>query len=149
MARKPKPKPSFFKVLIGNFTPRLRLPALFVLNYGEILPENVTLTTNSGKSWNVKLEQDEGEHYFSQGWVKFAEDLDLKMGTFLLFQLVDNSTFNVLAYGLSGCEMEFEDGESQTDDAEPEEVPLRRSARSLFSSLLFICNCVHYCLRKA
>ncbi|CAI9752819.1 unnamed protein product [Fraxinus pennsylvanica] len=130
MARKPKPKPSFFKVLIGNFTPRLRLPALFVLNYGEILPENVTLKIDSGKSWNVKLEQDEGQHYFTQGWVEFVEDLDLKMGTFLVFRVVDNWTVNVLVYGLSGCEMEFEGGESQTNDSELEEVPLRRSARN-------------------
>jgi len=49
-----------------------------------------------------------------------------------LFRIIDNSTFNVLAYGLSGYEMKFEYGESQYDDSEHEEVLLFRSARSLF-----------------
>ncbi|CAI9770848.1 unnamed protein product [Fraxinus pennsylvanica] len=35
------------------------------------------------------------------------------MGTFLVFRLVDNSIVNVVPYGLSACEMEFEDWESR------------------------------------
>jgi len=50
-----------------------------------------------------------------------------------VFRIVDNSTVNVLAYGLSCCEIEFENGESKADDSEPEDVPLRRSAGSLLS----------------
>ncbi|KAL2499741.1 B3 domain-containing protein REM5 [Abeliophyllum distichum] len=130
MATNSKPKPSFFKVLIAKFTTQLRLPPLFMLKFGEKLHENVTLTINNGESWNVRLEQDGGHHYFTQGWVKFVKDLDLKMGSFLVFWLVGNSTIKVSAYGISGCEMEFPDGESQTDSDEPVEVPLRRSARN-------------------
>jgi len=45
-----------------------------------------------------------------------------------VFQIVDNSTANVFAYRLNGCEVEFEDSGSQTNDSEPEEVPIRHSA---------------------
>ncbi|KAG8384470.1 hypothetical protein BUALT_Bualt04G0121100 [Buddleja alternifolia] len=109
MGRKPKRRPSFFKVIIkDDFIHHLRLPHGFVEKYGDILPENAKLRTDFGETYKVKLEQiEEEEEYccFTQGWNKFALDIGLQIGEFLVFWYnIGKSVFDVSIYGITGCE---------------------------------------------
>ncbi|KAL3833388.1 hypothetical protein ACJIZ3_008124 [Penstemon smallii] len=108
MARKPKIRPSFFKVLISNFSHRLKLPPSFVKKHREILPENAKLRTSSGEMWDIRLEQiEDGRYCFTRGWKKFRKDLGLKIGEFVVFWFNNGeSTFDVSVLGINGCERE-------------------------------------------
>ncbi|XP_073044883.1 uncharacterized protein [Primulina eburnea] len=124
MAEERRSKPSFFKVLLNeDFTLQLRLPAAFVQKHGNILHENAVLGASSGESWVVKLEHI-GEYekcHFTRGWPKFAKDLGLKMGEFLVFWLVGKSTFDVLVFGISGCERVISNFNSEFESSDSDE----------------------------
>ncbi|KAK6129033.1 hypothetical protein DH2020_037230 [Rehmannia glutinosa] len=109
MGRKPKSRPSFFKVMIKDFTCHMQLPPEYVRKYGEILPENMKLRTSSGETWNVELEKIDEENYcLTRGWTKFAKDVGLKLGEFLVFWFdIGKSTFDVSIYGTKGCERQI------------------------------------------
>ncbi|KAL0343603.1 UNVERIFIED_CONTAM: B3 domain-containing protein [Sesamum angustifolium] len=99
---------SFYKFLTADdFTSQLRLPPQFVKDYGENLSGNAKLHTESGDSWAVRIEQIGQQHFFTDGWTKFAQDLDLKFWEFLLFKFDGKSTFEVSVYGMSGCQKEL------------------------------------------
>ncbi|KAL0332234.1 UNVERIFIED_CONTAM: hypothetical protein Scaly_2124900 [Sesamum calycinum] len=123
MSVKPNERPSFFKILIMDFSRRLRLPLVFSQRYGSALHGSVRLRTSSGKIWFVKLEQkDEDERYcFTRGWNKFAEDVGLEMGEFLVFRFVGGSMFDVSVYGVHGCEREIPGAGFQVEDSDPDE----------------------------
>ncbi|KAK6154901.1 hypothetical protein DH2020_009149 [Rehmannia glutinosa] len=95
--------------MINDFTCNMQLPPEFVRKYGEFLPENTKLRTNSEETWNVELEKMEEEHYcFTRGWTKFANGVGLKLGEFLVFWFsIGKSTFDVSIYGTSGCERQI------------------------------------------
>ncbi|KAK6129030.1 hypothetical protein DH2020_037227 [Rehmannia glutinosa] len=74
------------------------------------LPENITLRISSGKTWNVKLEKMENnDHWFTNGWSKFAQDVKLGHGEFMVFYLIGQSIFNVTIYGQTCCIREIPD----------------------------------------
>ncbi|KAL0450271.1 UNVERIFIED_CONTAM: B3 domain-containing protein LOC [Sesamum latifolium] len=105
MGRKPKVKPSFFKVLIKDFAQKLNLPPVFVQKYGQMLPGTAELRTSSGETWRVKLEIEDEKYCFTGGWSKFVKDVELEMGEFLVFWFnIGKSSFDVSVYGINGCE---------------------------------------------
>ncbi|KAL0450272.1 UNVERIFIED_CONTAM: hypothetical protein Slati_1583600 [Sesamum latifolium] len=122
MSAKPNRRPSFFKVLTVDFTRRLRVPPVFSQRYGSALGGSVRLRTSAGKIWFVKLEpKDEEERYcFTRGWIKFAEDVGLEMGEFLVFRFVGGSMFDVSVYGVHGCEREIPGAGFQVEDSDPD-----------------------------
>ncbi|KAL2240294.1 UNVERIFIED_CONTAM: putative B3 domain-containing protein [Sesamum indicum] len=128
LAKHLTPRPSFFKILIVDFTRRLRVPPVFSQRYGSALGGSVRLRNSSGKIWFVKLEQmDEDERYcFTQGWNKFAEEVGLEVGEFLVFRFVGESMFDVSVYGVHGCDREIPGAGFQVEDFDPDEqVELR------------------------
>ncbi|KAK6129031.1 hypothetical protein DH2020_037228 [Rehmannia glutinosa] len=121
MGRKPKSRPSFFKVMIKDFTSHMQLPPEFIRKYGEILPKITKLrTSSSGEAWNVELEKMEEENYcFTRGWTKFAKDVGVKLGEFLVFWFdIGKSTFDVSIYGISGCERQIPVGNSRIEGSD-------------------------------
>lgn len=80
-----------------------RLPPQFVKNHVKNLSEKAKLRAESGDSWIVRTERIGDHLFFTDGWMKFAQDADLKFREFLLFKFVGNSTFEVSVYGISGC----------------------------------------------
>ncbi|XP_051141491.1 B3 domain-containing protein Os01g0905400-like isoform X2 [Andrographis paniculata] len=96
---KSEPCPSFFKVLL-DFTRRL---------YGWALPASVELQIDGGRrSWEVKVEQimdeDAQPYCFTRGWKRFAEDVALEIGEFLVFRQASRAVFDVHIFQISGCE---------------------------------------------
>ncbi|KAG8362614.1 hypothetical protein BUALT_BualtUnG0058600 [Buddleja alternifolia] len=87
-----------------------RLPPQFMKVHGENLSEKAKLHVESEElhsPWIVKIERVGQWHFFTDGWTRFARDIDLKFREFLLFKLVGESTFEVSAYDISGCEKEL------------------------------------------
>ncbi|PIN06994.1 hypothetical protein CDL12_20444 [Handroanthus impetiginosus] len=112
MVRDSKTGSSFYKFLMDDdFTSKLRIPTQFMKNYEDKLPSNITLRTHDlwgkSKSWRVQIEQVKHHHFFTEGWSKFAQDVDLKLREFLLFKFVGSSAFHVSVYDIAGCKKEF------------------------------------------
>ncbi|KHG30232.1 hypothetical protein F383_36526 [Gossypium arboreum] len=84
MTRKPKRNPSFFKILIGNFDKKLRIPPAFVKHvFKGNVPTMLTLYSDSGNSWRVRIKVEQGSYFFNNGW--------------------SNSTFDVFIYNRTAC----------------------------------------------
>ncbi|CAL5326294.1 unnamed protein product [Camellia sinensis] len=109
MGRKPKHCSSFFKVLIGDFANKLRIPPAFVAKMEGELPKNALIEAKSGEqSWEVKIQQIGDEHCFThRGWEKLVNDNHLRFGDFVVFRLISDSMFHIVTYGPSGCEKEL------------------------------------------
>ncbi|KAL3616460.1 hypothetical protein CASFOL_039850 [Castilleja foliolosa] len=94
---------SFFKILLFDFSTKLRIPKEFVKKYGEIMPEEVILETEAGsKSWAVKIKPLDDTFCFNNGWPQFVKDNNLSDMDFLVFSLVSKSNFHVAIYGKDG-----------------------------------------------
>ncbi|KAL8477645.1 hypothetical protein ACS0TY_029814 [Phlomoides rotata] len=112
---------TFFKILL-NYTRRLRLPPVFVRDYGKFLHGSAKIRTSWGETWDVKIEEeifDDGEKYWcfvGEGWRKFVKDLKLKLGEILVFIFnVGDSTFNVSVFGTNCCERGISDASEESD----------------------------------
>ncbi|MBA0824415.1 hypothetical protein Goarm_021088 [Gossypium armourianum] len=57
----------------------------------------------SGNSWRVKVKVQQGSYFFNTGWSKFVKYHGLEIGDFLVFFLVDSSTFDVFIYNRTAC----------------------------------------------
>ncbi|PKI48444.1 putative B3 domain-containing protein Os03g0621600 [Punica granatum] len=107
---KPKKKmitrPYFFKVLIGDFSTKLRVPPAFVKNFKETLPTKVLLKSDyvGQLSWYVKMKKTKSGCYFTDGWPKIVRDLELKLGDFLVFRLVNEGTLKAVVFDRTCCE---------------------------------------------
>ncbi|KAL6993682.1 hypothetical protein U1Q18_011794 [Sarracenia purpurea var. burkii] len=107
MGRRPKHRPSFFKVLIGDFATKLRIPPAFLASFEGEFPATATIKTNNGESWPVKIEQIEKNHFFAhRGWQNVVKDCQLDVGDFLVFRLIPDWVFEITIYAPSGCEKE-------------------------------------------
>ncbi|MBA0608312.1 hypothetical protein Godav_020547, partial [Gossypium davidsonii] len=63
----------------------------------------LTLYSDSGNSWRVRIKVEQGSYFFNNGWSKFVKYRDLEKGDFLVFFLVDSSTFDVFIYNRTAC----------------------------------------------
>ncbi|XP_077233164.1 B3 domain-containing protein Os01g0723500-like isoform X2 [Tasmannia lanceolata] len=108
MGRKPTSlrRASFFKVLIGDFTTKLRIPPAFVRRFNGKLLNKSILKNPTGKFWHVKVERIGNDLFFQEGWQNFVKDNSLQTGDFLVLEYDGNSEFDVLIFGKSGCEKE-------------------------------------------
>ncbi|KAJ4843266.1 hypothetical protein Tsubulata_009869 [Turnera subulata] len=106
MARLPNQNPSFFKVLLGNFADRLRIPDTFVKRFGRRLlsQRTVVLKSNAGKSSMISVKTSNKGTFFKRGWKRFAKNHDLQMFDFLVFSFVGGRTVEVKIFGPSACE---------------------------------------------
>ncbi|KAL3833390.1 hypothetical protein ACJIZ3_008126 [Penstemon smallii] len=107
-----KPGPSFRKFLIDDdeeCTSILQLPSQFVKSYGDVLPPNATLKIDkSEKCWRVGIEKFHDRYFFTDGWNKFAQDVDLKSLEYLSFNFVGLSA--AIHVENNGCRELFYDG---------------------------------------
>ncbi|KDP31850.1 hypothetical protein JCGZ_12311 [Jatropha curcas] len=104
MARKPKQVPTFFKVLLSDFMEKLKIPPAFVKKFKKIMPKAPTLKPNEGKSCEVTIVNEGDSYFFKRGWNTFVKNQGLETSDFLVFNLVDEITFQVVIYGRTGCE---------------------------------------------
>eukprot|EP00268_Persea_americana_P026173 TRINITY_DN2556_c0_g1_i1.p1 TRINITY_DN2556_c0_g1~~TRINITY_DN2556_c0_g1_i1.p1 ORF type:complete len:295 (+),score=47.91 TRINITY_DN2556_c0_g1_i1:21-905(+) len=96
--------PCFFKVMIGDFSEKLRIPPAFIPNFHGKLIEESTLKCPNDEVWPVKMKHDAGKLFFDNGWQDFVKDKNLEVGDFLVFRYDGDSGFDVQIFGKSGCE---------------------------------------------
>ncbi|KAK9285239.1 hypothetical protein L1049_024428 [Liquidambar formosana] len=96
----------FFKIMIGDFRLRLRIPRKFVINFKEKLADTILLKGPSGNTWTIQLTRTEEDVLFDNGWDEFVRDHSLEETNFLVFRCDGNSSFKVLIFDATGCERE-------------------------------------------
>ncbi|PKA57384.1 Putative B3 domain-containing protein [Apostasia shenzhenica] len=98
---------SFFKVMIGDFQRRLRIPPSFQNLLRRAVPVvDFMLRSRGGREWAVKLKRENGGLFFGEGWDGFVADLAIGLGEFLIFVYDGYLGFDVKIYGITGCEKE-------------------------------------------
>ncbi|OWM72992.1 hypothetical protein CDL15_Pgr001106 [Punica granatum] len=114
MGRGPSPKrkksPSFFKLFLGDFPTKLKVPLAFVKNFRGTLPNRICVKSDdleSAISWRVKLRKNGTDCYLTNGWEKIVRDLKLKLGDLLIFKLVSEEALEVVVYDPTCCEKEI------------------------------------------
>ncbi|XP_027076077.1 B3 domain-containing protein At5g18090-like [Coffea arabica] len=105
--------PSFIKLLMeDDFTREIRIPYAFVRNFKEKLFSRCTIESEAKNSvrnsWPVRIRK-KGRYYYicKLSWPKFVKDHHLKLGDYLLFHLIDKTTFKVKPYGADCCPKKF------------------------------------------
>lgn len=110
--------PSFFKVLIGDFSVQLRIPIAFVNRFNGELPHKVIIWSPAKRrSWRIDVEKVDNRLAFTNGWTVFVQENSLKFADFLLFRYVGNSKFSVRMYGKDGCEKKLDPPVSRKEKA--------------------------------
>ncbi|GJR37796.1 DNA-binding pseudobarrel domain-containing protein [Tanacetum coccineum] len=123
----PSKPPSFFKVLVDPSAPNLPLPPDFVTMYfkNKIPNDPIIESLNGEHAWGVKIKKVGEVYCFDHGWNNVVKDVALGYGDFIVFWLVDECTFKMLAYSPNGCEKDlppkvkvedYGDGLVQDDD---------------------------------
>ncbi|WOG84890.1 hypothetical protein DCAR_0104075 [Daucus carota subsp. sativus] len=97
--------PSFFKPLVGDFSRKLLIPPAFVERMEGKLGSELALKYECERVYTVQVEKlEEGRFFFVNGWPQFVADHGLDYGDFVVFRLVQDSTFQVTVYDPSMCE---------------------------------------------
>ncbi|KAK1560198.1 hypothetical protein Q3G72_023516 [Acer saccharum] len=97
----------FFKIIRYSTLQhkKLGIPEVFVKKFGNELSTVAKLTVPNGSVWNVELTKDGRNIWFHGGWPEFVEYHSISNGYFLLFRYLKNSTFHVLIFDMSACEI--------------------------------------------
>ncbi|XP_010487826.1 PREDICTED: B3 domain-containing protein At3g18960-like [Camelina sativa] len=103
------PVKTFFKIILPSTMKNdmMKIPPTFVKLQGSKLPDVVTLETPVGFKRSIKLKRIGQEIWFHEGWSEFAEAHSIKEGHFLLFQYYEISSFRVIIFNVSACEIEY------------------------------------------
>ncbi|KAJ0495201.1 putative transcription factor B3-Domain family [Helianthus annuus] len=97
---------SFYKILLDPTARHLSLPPEYVTMHlvNKIRNNPIIRSANGGYSWRLKIKQISDDYCFVNGWNNVVKDIQLGFGDFLLFKLVDQSTFRMSIYSPDGCE---------------------------------------------
>ncbi|KAL5984828.1 hypothetical protein ACLOJK_038664 [Asimina triloba] len=129
-------KISFFKVLMGDFVHRLRIPPAFVKYMKKDITQ-ITLECPNGMLWVVQLQTRSSGLYMKSGWQEFVKEHCLKNYDLLVFGYDGGVQFTVQTYDRTACESEDvcikkASPDHSCDDARKEQD--RRVKKSLDSS---------------
>ncbi|XP_057847033.2 putative B3 domain-containing protein Os03g0621600 [Cryptomeria japonica] len=94
---------SFFKVLIGDFAEKLRIPLAFVSKLVNEKDKHMVLEGPDGRGWEVELTSTNNKLEFQGGWKEFVHYHSLEMGDFVVFKYIAMSYMKVHMFGRSGC----------------------------------------------
>ncbi|RZC44828.1 hypothetical protein C5167_037773 [Papaver somniferum] len=103
-ARQNFSRPSFFKMMTGDFQKKLKMPVNFIGTFNGMIPYDSNLRSPLG-CWNVKVKEEEhGGLSFRKGWPDFVEAHCLGHEDVVIMKYIGNSQFSVKLYGRNGCE---------------------------------------------
>ncbi|KAK9136204.1 hypothetical protein Syun_015534 [Stephania yunnanensis] len=106
----------FFKIVspaaIANR--RLGLPKKFSREFGRNLSDVAILKVPTGKDWQIKVRNENGDMFLQEGWQQFKEEYSISAGHFLVFRYEGNSNFHVLIFDMSGSEIGYADRTDKT-----------------------------------
>ncbi|KAJ1285185.1 hypothetical protein BS78_03G260800 [Paspalum vaginatum] len=111
-------RPHFFKVLMGDFKKRLKIPPDFCKHIpweasrkasSRTLKEAsmaATLEGPSGRTWLVVIRRSAEGTFFASGWPKFVRDQALRELEFLVFRYDGGTRFTAMVFDTTACERE-------------------------------------------
>ncbi|TKW16519.1 hypothetical protein SEVIR_5G304500v4 [Setaria viridis] len=109
-------RPHFFKVLMGDFKKRLKIPPDFCKHIpweasrkARTLKEAsmaATLEGPSGQTWLVVIRRSAEGTFFTSGWPKFVRDQALRELEFLVFRYDGDTHFTAMVFDTTACERE-------------------------------------------
>ncbi|CAO1945140.1 unnamed protein product [Urochloa humidicola] len=109
-------RPHFFKVLMGDFKKRLKIPPDFCKHIpweasrkARTLKEAsmaATLEGPSGRTWLVVIRRNADGTFFTSGWPKFVQDQALRELEFLVFRYDGDTRFTTIVFDTTACERE-------------------------------------------
>ena len=94
-------------------------------NFKEKLPSRCTIESEAKNSvrnsWPVRIRK-KGRYYYicRHSWPKFVKDHHLKLGDYLLFHLIDKTTFRVKPYGADCSPKKFNVHKSSSSSSDDE-----------------------------
>ncbi|XP_031249457.1 B3 domain-containing transcription factor VRN1-like [Pistacia vera] len=99
----------FFKVILSSTLEdkKLMIPGKFARKFWSELSGVAKLRVSSGLVWQVGLTKYARKIWFKDGWHNFAETNSIKIGYFVVFKYVKNSTFDVLIFDTTACEIQY------------------------------------------
>ncbi|KAK3195628.1 hypothetical protein Dsin_026938 [Dipteronia sinensis] len=109
-SRRSKQPSHFFKVILNSTLEdkKLKIPEKFVRIFGdELSAAVVTLTVPNGQVFRVNLTKDGTRFWFHDGWHEFIQYHSIGAGYFLVFEYRKNSSFNVLIFDTTACEIKY------------------------------------------
>ncbi|WVZ69008.1 hypothetical protein U9M48_017871 [Paspalum notatum var. saurae] len=112
-------RPHFFKVLMGDFKKRLKIPPDFCKHIpweasarkaSSRTPKEAsmaaTLEGPSGRTWLVVIRRSAEGTFFTSGWPKFVREQALRELEFLVFRYDGGTRFTAMVFDTTACERE-------------------------------------------
>uniref|UniRef100_A0A7N0UC82 TF-B3 domain-containing protein n=1 Tax=Kalanchoe fedtschenkoi TaxID=63787 RepID=A0A7N0UC82_KALFE len=112
---------SFYKIMISDFSDKMRVPPAFVRRFPGGFPEKITLDSCAGREWRIDVakSRDDNSLCFRCGWKEFAEANSLQFADVLFFSYVGGSTFDVRVFDKSGCQKRINPALQNPSDPPP------------------------------
>ncbi|KAK1276559.1 B3 domain-containing protein [Acorus gramineus] len=121
-------KVQFFKILIGNFSKRLRIPPKVVNFLSDKTYKRAVLQGPTGCIWHIKLGKATKGWYITDGWTDFVNDHSLKESDLLFFKYDGITHFKVKIFDQSACEKDVLSPNVQNEGKRKRERPTKHQA---------------------
>lgn len=118
----PETPPSFLKVVLRSTLrhKKLRIPQKLVRKFGHELSDVAAIMVPNGRVWQVRLTKDGKTVWFDDGWQDFVTGNSISIGYFLVFKYEKNSTFQVLIFDMTACEIDYPYSDEESDEQSSE-----------------------------
>ncbi|XP_021287246.1 B3 domain-containing protein Os01g0723500-like isoform X2 [Herrania umbratica] len=99
----------FFKIILPHTIAekKLKIPNKFVGKFGHELSSVATFVLPSGRKWEIRLTKADDRIWLDDGWHEFVEYNSIRCGYFLVFRYGKDSTFHVIIFDNSACEVDY------------------------------------------
>ncbi|XP_043714421.1 B3 domain-containing protein At4g34400-like [Telopea speciosissima] len=105
----PEQRPHFFKIIVNSSfeSGELVIPKEFTRQFAMEIADVAVLKVPSGRKWQVEVKKVDDSVRFQNGLRGFLEYYSISVGHFLVFRYNGNSTFLVLIFNPSACEIDY------------------------------------------
>ncbi|KAJ4716406.1 B3 domain-containing transcription factor VRN1-like [Melia azedarach] len=126
----------FFKVILPSTLEdkKLRIPAKFVKKFGDELSAVATLRVPNGCVWRVGLKKDGRKIWFHENWDEFVKYHSICFGYFLVFKYVKNSTFHVLIFDTTACQIDYQSNQNDKQNSAQEDEKANEKSVEILDS---------------
>ncbi|KAJ4716407.1 B3 domain-containing transcription factor VRN1-like [Melia azedarach] len=127
----------FFKVILQSTLEdkKLMIPEKFVRKFGDELSAVAKLRVPNGRVWRVGLKKDGGKIWFHENWNAFVKYHSICFGHFVVFEYIKHSTFDVLVFDTTACEIDYPPTQNDKHNSEEQdEIKNENSAEILGST---------------
>lgn len=91
-----------------------------MIKFGHELSDVAAIIVPNGRVWRVRLTKDGRRVCFGDGWQDFVGSNSISVGYFLVFKYEKNSTFQVLIFDMTACEIDYPYSDEESDERSSE-----------------------------